>query len=697
MRYSLAADVGGTFTDVALMDVEGRVFSAKAPTTKGDPSEGLIAALNNASQVVGLDLRGLLEVTDRLHLASTAATNALLTHVGPKAGHLTTVGMEDNLGIGRLRLKSAGLHRRAKLEPGQLQKPVPIVPRRLVRGITERIDYRGRILVALDQDAARIAIDELARAGVEAISVCLLWSPRNPTHEQELARIIEQEHPEIDVSLSSEVCPLVGEYERAATVVIDSFVRRLSASHLTALERSLREQGFEGTLRLMQAGGGLMPLEAALRRPVLMLNSGPVGGVIGAAAMGARLGHDRIITADVGGTSFDVSIIRDGQPTFANQPIVGRHFVFVPMLDVRSIGSGGGSIARVEAGSGRLEVGPGSAGADPGPACYARGGELPTLTDADVVLGRIDPEYFLGGAMRLDRERAMEAVEQHVAKPLRMSVIEAAAGIVRIADSDMTSLARNMTIGEGHDPKHFMVYAYGGLSGIHATSFARELGARGVLAPFTAGIFSAFGICSSDCLQIAEESVLWMPPWEVGPIVSVFDRLKQDVEQRLEADGATPDLMSIECSVDLRYRGQVHEVRVPLGALRQGVEEAIEGLGDAYRDEYVRLYGEGSALEGWPIEAIACRVVGRFDPHGQELARHLRAGEGSAKAQKGSRDVYFEELGGFAATPIYDRLRLQTGHRIPGPAVVESPDTAVLLRPGQSAEVDLLLGLAIDL
>ena len=364
----------------------------------------------------------------------------------------------------------------------------------------------------------------------------------------------------------------------------------------------------------MQAGGGLMPIDSALRRPVSMLNSGPAGGVIGSAALGQRLGHDRIITADVGGTSFDVSIIRDGQGSFASAPVVGRHPVFMPMLDVRSIGSGGGSIARVDARSGRLDVGPESAGSNPGPVCYGRGGELPTLTDADVVLGRIDPDYFLGGAMRLDRDRAMEAVELHVAKPLRMGVIAAAAGIVRVADSDMASLARNMTIGEGHDPKHFMVYAYGGLSGIHVTSIARDLGAQGALVPLTAGVFSAFGICSSDCLHIAEESVLWIPPWDVRSIAALFERLTAEVALQLEGDGATRETMSIERSLDLRYRGQVHEVRVPLtdndGGSGEGIDASIAGLSEAFRREYVRLYGEGSAIADWPIEAIACRVAG---------------------------------------------------------------------------------------
>ncbi len=256
-RFALAVDVGGTFTDTAVIDSEGRVSSAKAPTTLGDPAQGVIASLSNAARGLGLETRGLLEATDRLQLASTVATNALLTHRGPTTGHLTTLGMEDNLGIGRLRLKSVGLDRRAKLEPARLEKPRPIVPRRLVRGVIERIDFRGRVLVPLDRESVLRAVDELVHAGVEALSVCLLWSCRNPSHEQEVARIVEAHHPGLDLALSSVVCPLVGEYERAATTVIDSFVGRQSAAHLTSLHAALRAQGFGGSFRLMQASGGL--------------------------------------------------------------------------------------------------------------------------------------------------------------------------------------------------------------------------------------------------------------------------------------------------------------------------------------------------------------------------------------------------------------------------------------------------------
>jgi N-methylhydantoinase A len=340
--------------------------------------------------------------------------------------------------------------------------------------------------------------------------------------------------------------------------------------------------------------------------------------------------------------------------------------------------------------------GPESAGAEPGPVCYGRGGKLPTLTDANLALGRIDPDYFLGGALRLDRELAMQALERHIAKPLGMGVIDAAAGIVRIADSDMASLIHNVTIGEGHDPRGFVVYAYGGLSGLHVAAFGRALGVREALVPRLAGVFSAFGICSSDCIHIAEESVLFLPPWEIDAVAPIYARLEEQVLEQLAVDGADPQALMLERSIDLRYQGQVHDVRMPLPT-EGGVGPALAHLTGDFHLEYERRYGEGAAIAHWPIEIVACRVIGRFAPARPELASEEDGGEDAMTAYKCTRDVYFEESGAFIATPVYERGELRAGNCVDGPAIIESLDTNVLIRSGQAARVDGQLNLRIEL
>jgi len=695
-RFAISVDVGGTFTDTVVIDEDGNMIDAKAPSTIEDLSVGVFNSMENAARKLKLTLEDLVRNATVVSHGSTVATNTVLTLTGPKTGHITTLGMEDNLIIGRLRLKSAGLNRQEKMELAKIDKPDPIVPRPLIKGIVERLDYAGKVVVPLDPESAKQAIKELADEGVEAISVCLMWSCVNPRHEQQVRDIARSMYPDVHIDISSEVCNLLGEYERAATTVINGYVAKRCSAYLTSVERKLRVLGFGGAFLLMQSGGGLMGLEMALNRPVTMLNSGPVGGIIGASSLGKRLNHDKIIAADVGGTSFDVALIRDGRAEYASEPLIGRYHVSIPMVDVRSIGAGGGSIVSVDPVTGILKVGPDSAGADPGPVCYGRGGEQPTLTDADLILNRINPDYFFGGAIKLNQDKALSAMEQFIAKPLALDVVEAAAGVVRIADSNMASLIHNMTIGEGHDPRDFTIYAYGGMSGTHVTAFAKALSIDRAVIPVNAAVFSAFGICTSDYVHIRERSALLLMPWDANEFNRIFEELEREVLDELRRHGVPEDEVAIERSVDLRYPMQAHEERMilPSGRIDSAV---LERLPADFESSYEHKYGKGASLRGWPVEGLRCRVIGTGKAIPVALTSHEYQGENPSRASKGVRDVYFEEGGGFVSTSIYERDRLGAGNVVAGPAIVEAPDTTVVVHPNQIARVDEYLNLIVEL
>ncbi|MFC1926670.1 hydantoinase/oxoprolinase family protein [Chloroflexota bacterium] len=695
-KFVVSVDVGGTFTDSVVMDNNGKITSGKSPSTPDDLSKGLFDSIADAARKLDLTVEQLLGKASIVSHGSTQTTNILLTRKGPNMGHITTLGMEDNLSVGRLRLKSAGLSLQEKTEVAKLNKPSPIVPRGLVKGVTERIDYAGNIVIPINESSVEQAIRELVEEGVEVISVCLLWSCRNPQHERRVQEIANSIVPNINVYLSSDICPLVGEYERAATTAINAYVAAIASSYLRSVESKLNAMGFKGAFLLMQAGGGLISLETAVQRPVNMISSGPVGGVTGAIELGRRLNQNKIITADVGGTSFDVALIRDGRAQYSGEPQVARYHVFVPILDIRSIGAGGGSICSTDPVTGKPKVGPESAGAVPGPVCYNRGGIYPTLTDANVILNRINPDYFLGGSIKLDKDKALKAMEEYVAKPLGMDVIEASAGVLKIADSNMASLIRNITIGEGHDPRDFVMHAYGGLSGAHVGSFGKELGIRKAVIPPTASVFSALGICTSDYIHIKEQSVVLLMPWNAEQFRSIFQELEKDIISDLNRDGVDENSIVIERTVDLRYLGQAHEVRtsLPSGEIDS---DMITQLPTEFEREYERRFGVDTALHGWPVEGLMCRVIGTGKAIPVSIMQHKVQSTDPAQASKGSRDVYFEESGGFKSTQIYEQSRLKAGNVVLGPAIIEAIDTTIVLHPNQKAIVDQYLNLVVEL
>ncbi|MGH9918881.1 MAG: hydantoinase/oxoprolinase family protein [Nitrososphaerales archaeon] len=687
MTNVIAVDSGGTFTDCVVVDSDGKVTTAKSPSTPADFSVGVLAAVTRTAEAMGLGLEALLADTGLFAHGTTVATNALLTRSGPKVGLITTKGHEDALIIGRTIQKAAGLAESELTNLARLEKAIPLVPRPLIKGVTERVDYKGAVIVPLDLDEARRAADELVAAGVEAIAICFLWSFLLPEHEQAVHKMITTKHPEMSVSSSHEVAPVIKEYERGASTVLNAYLGRDTDAYISALQDKLSAAGLRRDPVIMQSVGGVTSATDAKGHAISLLSSGPAGGVLGAAALGELIGSANVVTTDVGGTSFDVGLVVDGEPVITGTPVFDKYHTVLPVIDVTSIGAGGGSIAWIEPGTGHLKVGPQSAGADPGPACYGTGGERPTVTDANVVLGRIDPEHFLGGARRLDVRLAEAAIRDHVATSLGVSVVEAAMGIVDILDARMADLVRMETIGRGYDPREFALFAFGGAGPLHVGAYGIEVGAKPIVVPSHSSVFSAYGIAGSDLVQVNQASDPMIAPFDPERLTAVYNRMEQATLACLESNGISRDHVTLYRETELRYRGQVHEVRVPVPAGDLGSTHMDEILAD-FEQRYNRRYGRGAAYQMAGIEArtFLVRGVGRLlKPEHRPVALGT---PDPAAARTGERPVYFRELGGFGPTPIYRREALAPGNVVPGPAIIEAVDTTVLLHPGQNARVD---------
>lgn len=687
--YRIGVDTGGTFTDCIVVDDEGNVTAAKAASTPHDFSAGVMDSVAEAAQHLGMTVEQLLARTARFGHGTTVATNALLTRTGARTGILTTRGHEDALFMGRIKQKIAGLDEDQIHDFLLHDKAVPgIVPRERIKGLNERVDHKGAVVVAMNDEEVRRLAGELVGAGCEAIAISLIWSFMNPSHERRARDIVRQAHPEVAISISSEISPVLGEYERTASTMVNAYLTQKVDGYVGALAERLMKAGFKHQLQVMLSNGGVTPSADARRRAAFLLASGPAGGVIGARNLGQVLGHPHVLTTDVGGTSFDVGLVVDGQPEYAREPVFDKYHVSFPMIDVVSIGSGGGSVAWIDR-SGFLKVGPQSAGAEPGPACYAHGGTEPTVTDANVVLGRIDPDYFLGGSWRLDKALAAKAVREKIADPLGLSLEEAAIGIIDILNARMADLVRRVTIGRGLDPRNFALFAIGGAGGLHVGAYAKDVGVKAVVVPTYASEFSALAIATSEMLVVDKVSSPMVGPFDHNAVRDIFLSLEKDAVEQLRRAGAvangTGDLTLLR-SVDMKYKGQVHDVSVPVptGAF---TDASAVAMSDRFHERYESRYGKGTTNKNAPIEAMSFEV--RVAAKGQplRLAKETMGG-GDATATRGKRAVYFRETQGFQQTSIYDREALGPGQRIVGPAVVEAPDTTMLVHPGQSAQMD---------
>jgi N-methylhydantoinase A len=677
---TIGVDTGGTFTDLVHLRNDGSIETSKRPSTPPDFSVGILDV------VEAVDSGSTLSEVDYFYHGTTVTTNAMITGAGAKIGFLTTAGHRDALPMMRIIGRSAG---RSEIELKQYTytgKPEPIVPKTLIKEVHERIDFRGRVVVPLNEESARRAVRELLAEGVEAIGVCFLWSFKNRAHEQRAQEIVAEEAPGLHVSISSDIVPAMKEYERSATTAVNAHLAPLLTAYLEQLERELGRRGLDGPMFVMQSMGGAMRTADAERRAANTLVSGPAGGVVAAGFLGSRLRHPNIICADVGGTSFDVGLIVDGEPLITSETTINQYTLLVPTIDIVSIGAGGGSIASVELG--RLRVGPKSAGADPGPACYGRGGENPTVTDADVVLGYIDPEYFLGGEIELDRELALRAIEEKVAHPLGMSVRDAAAGIVEIANQHMSDLIRKMTIERGYDPRDFVVYAFGGAGPLHGGAFGRELGVREIIFPLgnIASAFSAFGLAVSDLTAVTQISDLALAPFDPETVNRHFAALEEEAVAGLAGGGVRPDDVQIQRILELRYKGQVHQVDTHLTPGRLGAAE-LERVIDDFERRYESLYGRGSGFRQAGVELVTYRVLASARVQDPEIESQPEGDPDPGAARVGSESLYWRELGAEAETGIYGG-GIRSGMRFEGPAVVRLEATTALVHPGQQARVD---------
>ena len=685
---SIGIDIGGTFTDVVVMGDDGSVSTTKSPSTPGRLLEGLLAALKAAAEKEQTDLATLLGRIDRIAHGTTVATNAFIERRGARVALLTTRGFEDTMIMQRMMGMTAGLSPSELTDYSNRRVPDPIVPRSLIFGIRERIDYRGDVIAPLVEQDVHDAISRIKEAGIEAIAVSYLWSFKNSAHEKKTREILAGELPGVFLSVSHELAPRLGEYERTATTVINACLGPLVREYTGQLNRRLRNN----RLFLLDSSGGVMTADEAGRAPVRLLLSGPSGGVTAAKYMGRLCDHENIISFDMGGTSTDVAVIAAGQAGQRRETVAGKYHLLLPMLDVRAIGAGGGSIAGVEQG-GYIYVGPGSAGAEPGPACYGLGGERPTVTDADVVLGIIDPAGFLGGKLALDREKAREAIKVHVADPLRLSIEEAAAGIKRIVDARMADLLRTVTIEQGHDAREFVLYAFGGAGPTHAPAFALDV-VEEVLIPASQSVFCAFGAVASDITLSAGRAEPkrygrdGKGAVELADMEDIFSILEEQANKSLEQQGVPPEQRRFRRVVEVRFIRQTKSLSVPFPG-------SIEGLVKNFLDAYTKRYGAEAVPEkaGFEFVTYVVEAVGRLPR--PDCARYPSAGTDPGHALKCSRPVYDMVEQGFVDTPIYRGEALQPDNRIIGPAIIEYETTTVAVHSGQVGTIDEFLGISI--
>ncbi len=679
--YTIAVDIGGTFTDVVAIDNRtGHTVMGKSLTTPSDLQQGVLSGLKNAAENLNIGMPDLLGRTERMVHATTQSSNAVFAFTGARTAVLTTRGFGDTLTIMRASGRVAGLSVFERHHYRATSKPRLLVDERDIFEIAERVDAHGEIVTPLDEaEVARVAC-LLAERGYEAVAIAYLFSHQNPVHERRTAEIIRREAPRLYVSVSADIAPVMGEYERSATAVFNAYVGPVIDNYLTQLERTLADTGLKQKLLIVQANGGLATVSQTV--PIYTIESGPAAGVVGAAHLATRLGHGNVIATDVGGTTFKVAVIEGGNWSYNTQTVLNQYQLRLPMIDVASIGAGGGSIAWVD--GGRLRIGPKSASADPGPACYGLGGVDPTVTDADVALGYIDPDSFLGGRMKLHRDKAVEAIRIKIAEPLfGGDVMAAAAGIRKVVDSQMADLIRKCTLERGYDPRDFVMMAYGGAGPVHAASYAAEAGATKLLVPYFATVHSAYGAALSDIrfsLQFSEPIVL---PNDPARVEAIFAAMEAKGAEALSRADVPESSRRYDRWVEARYRRQVHQLRIP--APSRVDDAAIEQLIKAFEREYERLFGPGSGLADAGVELINYGVdaVGVVDK-----APWKEEATGGPAAPKSTRQAYCAQQQSMVSTPVYAGPALSPGAEIDGPAIIEHPGTTIVVLSGQSATID---------
>ena len=698
MNYVVGVDIGGTFTDCVVVDETGNVTIGKSLSTPADFSQGALNAAADAANNLGLgSAEELLASTHLFFHACTVADNTLITRAGAKTGLILTKGFGDTLHMMRGKI-AEGLTENEIAHRSALDKPEPFVPRKLVEEVTERIDYKGAELIRLDVHGAEQALDKLIAKGVESVAVCFLWSILNDAHEKQLAQILKNKYPELFFTLSSEVAPYLGEFERSATTVFNAYIGPKISTYLRNLQEILLSKGLRREPLIMQAYGGVLGIAATCKNAVGIIESGPAAGIVGTRYLGEHIGEKNILATDMGGTTFKVSVVRDGIIERDYKPVIMRHSILSTKIWVESIGAGGGSIAWIDRDTGLLKVGPQGAGASPGPVCYDVGGREPTVSDADLILGYLNPDYFLGGRMKLNKAKTLDAVREKIATPLKLSEVEAASGIYRIANSHMSDLIRKATVEKGHDPRNFVLFAFGGAAPVHASRYAAELGIRQVVVPLTASVHGATGLISSDVVYEYGKSDHVVVPVAPARVNENFAGLLQHALGDLSAAGFADGEVQVGRSVDMRYRYQVHELNVPFPAGSAAITESdMEELYALFDDLYERAFGQGSGYREAGKEILTFRLVATGLLKKPHIKAEVARSSDGAQAIKGRRDVYFDEARKFVATPVYDFTKMHPGAAFAGPAIIETPVTTVLVNPNDRAAMDEYRNIRIDL
>jgi N-methylhydantoinase A len=685
MTFRIGIDVGGTFTDCTSVGDDFVIHTTKVPT-QADEAEGVLSGVQALAADHGLDLEKFLQQTELIVLGTTVVTNTLLEYNGARTGLIATKGFRDIIELRR--------GYRESLFDIRLEAPYQIVPRQRRLGVNERVDFAGRVVVPLDEEEVRRVALRMKELSVTSIAVCLLFSFVNPDHERRVAEIIREVYPEAFVCISSEILPQIREFERTSTTIVNAYVTPKLQGYLERLERRLAEHDFGGELFIMQSNGGMMDATFSKSRGVEAVLSGPSGGVVAGIYHGKLSHQTNLITVDMGGTSYDVCLIQDGKPEIGVDSWVSRYRIAIPLIDIHTIGAGGGSIAWLDR-AGGLRVGPRSAGAQPGPVCYQRGGTEPTVTDADLALGYLNPEYFLGGRMKLDKDAALKALDKDIAQPLGIDAVEAAHGIFTIVNNNMTNAIRYVSVSRGRDPREYALMAFGGAGPVHAGMQVQDLGIRTIIIPRNAGLFSAIGnLASNFKISKVHSYVRRQAQLDAEELNALFLQMMQQAERQLGKREKVREVL-IERFLDIRYVGQVQEVIVPIRSRTQRVTDV--NLANTFRDFHQMhhsLYAFSRPDEPPEVVSLRLDLIGlREELH---LASSVFEGEDSSQAMKGTRPVFFEGAG-FVETPIYDGLKVRPGNLIAGPAIIEEPSTNIVIFPGQEALLDQYMNYVVEI
>ncbi|MCJ7792341.1 MAG: hydantoinase/oxoprolinase family protein [Dehalococcoidia bacterium] len=678
MSFQICIDVGGTFTDLALIDEKGELRIFKSPTTPANQADGIIAVLQLATEYYSMPLSRLLTECGSpkggtLSHGSTVATNAIIEGKTGKVGLICTKGFRDILNLREGRSKSDPYN-------FDMDYPLPYVPKYLTLPVTERINSEGGIEVPLNEDEVRQIVRQLKKWKVEAIAVSLLWSIANPVHELRIGDIVKKEWPEIPCTLSHQLNPIIREYRRTSSAAINASLMPIVSKYISNLDKRLREEGYPGELSMLTSSGGVISVEEIVDRPIYSVDNGPaMAPVAGKLFATTELGTDDVITVDMGGTSFDVSCVTRGAITVSRETIVGNTIIGINKVDTRSIGAGGGSISWVDTG-GLLHVGPASAGAVPGPACYGRSGKEATVTDANLVLGYLDPGYFLGGAIKLNRELAEKVVQQKVGDPLKLKLAEAAFSIWSTVNINMVTAISDITIWQGIDPREYLFVAGGGAAGLHIAAIMQELGVKRALVPRVAGALSATGglfadiVCEYNTNYYTKSS-----HFDYEGVSRTLENLEERAESFFKRTKVAPKNRKLEFYVEAHYPYQIWELIVPLRVKRISNAKELEQLVEDFHEVHNRVYAvkePGQYIEcvSWGVRAIGTR-------HMPELKERPSAGEDSSAALIGKRKAYFKALGGSVETPVYRGDKLVPGNKIAPPAIIEEPTTTIVISP----------------